>query len=571
MSFDGFVTRAVTNELQETLLTGKITKIYQPFETDLLLSIRAKRTNYQLYISTSANFSRIHLTNHRYPNPLQPPMFCMRMRKQIEGYIIKDIKQVDLDRIVHIELEGRDELGDFITKTLIIEIMGRHSNLILLDKDQNTIIDSLKHLPPSLNSYRTVLPGREYVPPPVQNKVNPLNADRETVLKKVDFNQGKIENQLVSNFAGLSPIVSKEIVHRSGFVTKETLPGTFLKVMKSFQNDIYKPEIVRSNREFFSVLSLTHIEGERISFESVSDMLDRFYFGKAERDRIKQQANDLEKRISNELKKNKRKLKKLEKTLQDSDKAEQYQLYGELLTAHMHELNRGQSEVVLENYYTPGEKVTIPLDPVKTPSENAQAYFQKYTKAKNAVSIVHQQIKETKENIAYFELLLTQMEKATLEDVAEIREELEDEGIIKRKIKKGQKKKVNKPKPENYESSEGIPILVGKNNKQNEYLTMKLARKSDTWLHAKDIPGSHVVIRGEQYSDKTLHEAAMLAAYFSKAKQSSNVPIDYTEVRHVKKPSGAKPGFVTYTNQKTLYVTPNEDLVIQLRKNRTSK
>lgn len=565
MSFDGFVTRAVVKELRETLSNGRINKVYQPFETDLLLSIRANRKNVQLYISTSANFSRIHLTNERYPNPIQPPMFCMLVRKHIEGSIVKNIKQIELDRIIHIELQARDELGDLISKTLIVEIMGRHSNLILLDTERNIIVDSIKHLPPSLNSYRTVLPGREYVSPPSQNKANPLEADRETVLKKVDFNQGKIDQQLVTSFAGLSPIVSKEIVHRAGFVTKDSLPQTFLEAMKLFRNNTYEPEIVRSkHREAFSVMSLTHMDGEKIKFDTVSSMLDRFYFGKAERDRIKQQASDLEKRLSNEMKKNKRKLKKLEKTLRDTEKAEQYQLYGELLTAHMHEIKRGQSQVAVDNYYNPGEKVKITLDPVKTPAENAQAYYQKYTKAKNAVSIVKRQIEETKENIAYFELLLTQMEKATLEDVAEIREELEDEGIIKRKRRK-EKKKVDKPKPETYESSEGVPILVGKNNKQNEYLTMKLARKSDTWLHAKDIPGSHVVIHGNQFGEETLYEAAVLAAYFSKAKQSSNVPIDYTKVRYVKKPRGAKPGFVTYSNQKTMYVTPSEDLVLKLR------
>lgn len=565
MSFDGFVTRAVVKELRETLSNGRINKVYQPFETDLLLSIRANRKNVQLYISTSANFSRIHLTNERYPNPIQPPMFCMLVRKHIEGSIVKNIKQIELDRIIHIELQARDELGDLISKTLIVEIMGRHSNLILLDTERNIIVDSIKHLPPSLNSYRTVLPGREYVSPPSQNKANPLEADRETVLKKVDFNQGKIDQQLVTSFAGLSPIVSKEIVHRAGFVTKDSLPQTFLEAMKLFRNNTYEPEIVRSkHREAFSVMSLTHMDGEKIKFDTVSSMLDRFYFGKAERDRIKQQASDLEKRLSNEMNKNKRKLKKLEKTLRDTEKAEQYQLYGELLTAHMHEIKRGQSQVAVDNYYNPGEKVKITLDPVKTPAENAQAYYQKYTKAKNAVSIVKRQIEETKENIAYFELLLTQMEKATLEDVAEIREELEDEGIIKRKRRK-EKKKVDKPKPETYESSEGVPILVGKNNKQNEYLTMKLARKSDTWLHAKDIPGSHVVIHGNQFGEETLYEAAVLAAYFSKAKQSSNVPIDYTKVRYVKKPRGAKPGFVTYSNQKTMYVTPSEDLVLKLR------
>lgn len=564
MSFDAFVTKAVAKELNETLINGKVAKIYQPFESDLLLIIRANRTNYHLCISSSANYARIHLTSRRYPNPAQPPTFCMVLRKHINGYSIKNIKQINLDRIIHIEFAGRNELGDHITKTLVVEIMGRHSNIILLDTARNIIIDSIKHLPPSINSYRTVLPGKEYVPPPSQNKANPLQADRDLILRKIDFNQGKMENQLVAQFAGLSPLISKEIIHRAGLATKDSLSKTFLHVMGLLKNHAYTPEIVHAQREAFSVISLTHLKGERTKFHSVNDMLDHFYHEKAERDQMKQQAHDLEKRLSNELKKNKRKLKKLEKTLNESRKAKQYQLYGELLTAHMHELKRGQTQAELANYYSPGEKVAISLDPAKTPAENAQAYFKKYAKAKNSAAKVKKQIEKTKENIAYFELLLTQMENASLKDIAEIREELEEEGVMKRKRKKDAKKP-DKPTPESYKSSEGISILVGKNNKQNEYLTMKLARKDDTWLHAKDIPGSHVVIRGDQFSEKTLHEAAMLAAYFSKAKQSSNVPIDYTKVRHVKKPSGAKPGFVIYTNQKTLYVTPNEESVRQLR------
>lgn len=564
MSFDGLVTRAVVGELKKSLLGGRILKVYQPFESDILLIIRNQGKNEQLYISTSANFSRIHLTEERYPNPKQPPMFCMLLRKHIEGGIVKDIRQISLDRIVHIDLEARDELGDIRLKTLIVEIMGRHSNLILIDTNENKIIDSLKHLPPSLNSYRTVLPGAEYIPPPEQNKLNPLAIDKDTILMKVDFNQGKMHEQLVKHFAGLSPTISKEIVHRAGFANKETLPEAFLSVMDLIRKEQYTFEIVRSKRDMFSIIPLTHIEGERTAFSTVNEMLDRFYFGKAERDRIKQQAHDLEKFLINELNKNKRKLKKLEKTLEESENARQYQLYGELLTAYMHEIKRGMSVAELDNYYEPGTTVTIELDPKKTPSENAQRYFQKYNKAKSAVDIVKRQIEETLENIAYYELLLAQMEKADLEDIAEIREELEEQGILKRKQQK-QKKKTEKPKIETYHSSEGIPILVGKNNKQNEYLTLKLANKNDTWLHAKDIPGSHVVIRSEQFGDATLNEAAMLAAYFSKAKQSSNVAVDYTKIRYVKKPNGAKPGFVTYTNQKTLYVTPEEDIVRKLK------
>lgn len=568
MAFDGIVTRAITKELNEQILNGRINKIHQPFSTDLIFSIRANGRNHQLLLSASASFSRIHLTKERYDNPKQPPMFCMLLRKHIEGSIIKKIKQIDLDRVIHIEVEARDEIGDITKKTLIVEIMGRHSNVILVDTEKEVIIDSIKHLPPSVNSYRTIMPGQPYIEPPQQNKLNPLNTDRETLLKKIDFNSGKMDRQLVSIFEGLSPLVTKEIIHRTGLINKESLPNCFLEMMESIKEHHFEPEMVQTKeREAFSVIHLTHLEGERKTFESTSALLDRFFFGKAERDRIKQQAHDLEKLLINEVRKNKNKLKKLENTLKDSEKAEQYQLYGELLTAHMHEVKRGDKEIEVENYYNPGEKLKISLDPLKTPAENAQAYYKKYSKAKNARLAVQEQIEKTKEEITYFELLVLQMESATLQDVIEIREELEDGGYIKRKKRK-EKKNADKPQPETYASSEGVTILVGKNNRQNEFLTMKLARKNDTWLHAKDIPGSHVVIRGEGFTEQTLNEAAILAAYFSKAKHSSNVAIDFTKIKHVKKPSGSKPGYVTYDHQQTIYVTPNEDLVIELRKHR---
>ncbi|PWA13451.1 hypothetical protein DCC39_00745 [Pueribacillus theae] len=565
MAFDGIVTRAITKELNEQILNGRINKVHQPFSTDIILSIRANGKNRQLLLSASANFSRIHLTKERFDNPKHPPMFCMLLRKHIEGSIIKKIKQIDLDRVIHIEVEAKDEIGDTTKKTLIVEIMGRHSNVILVDTEKKVIIDSIKHLPPSVNSYRTIMPGQPYIEPPQQNKLNPLHTDRETLLKKVDFNSGKMDRQLVSIFEGLSPLVTKEIIHRTGFINKESLPNCFLEMMESIKEHHYEPEMVQTKeREAFSVIHLTHLEGERKTFESTSALLDRFFFGKAERDRIKQQAHDLEKLLINEVRKNKNKLKKLEKTLKDSEKAEQYQLYGELLTAHMHEIQRGDKAIEVENYYNPGEKLKISLDPLKTPAENAQAYYKKYSKAKNARLAVKEQMEKTKEEIAYFELLVLQMESATLQDVIEIREELEDGGYIKRKRRK-EKKKTDKPQPETYASSEGVTILVGKNNRQNEFLTMKLSRKNDTWLHAKDIPGSHVVIRGEEFTEQTLHEAAILAAYFSKAKHSSNVPIDFTKIKHVKKPSGSKPGYVTYDHQQTIYVTPDEDLIIKLR------
>ncbi|HET7658404.1 MAG TPA: NFACT RNA binding domain-containing protein [Bacillales bacterium] len=568
MSFDGIVTRAMVHELQK-LESGRVTKIYQTQSTELLFYIRAGRKNHQLLLSAHPQFARIQLTNEQYDRPKEPPMFCMFLRKHLDGSLVESIEQHDVERIVTIDLKTTDEIGDIRYKTLVIEIMGRHSNIILLDRERNLILDSIKHLPPSVNSYRTVLPGQPYVGPPPQNKTNPLEVDRETFLKKIDYNGGHLDRQLVEKFSGLSPLVAKEIVQRAGIANRETLPTAFFELQRELNENAYKPQMVTADngKAFFSVVDLTHLNGEKKAFESVSVMLDRYYFGKAERDRVRQQAHDLERLLENERDKNAKKIKKLEKTLEDAEKAKRHQLFGELLTAHMHELRRGDTEAEVVNYYDEnGAKVKIPLDPQKTPSENAQNYFRKYNKAKNSVAVVHEQIEKAKEEIRYFEGLLQQMESAAPRDVEEIRAELEEEGYIKKRKVSKKKKLSDKPNLETYISSEGIEMLVGKNNKQNEYLTNRLARANETWLHTKDIPGSHVVIRSSAFGEATLLEAANLAAYFSKSKYSSSVPVDYTEIRHVRKPSGAKPGYVIYDHQQTLFVTPDEELVMKLRK-----
>ncbi|HET7579625.1 MAG TPA: NFACT RNA binding domain-containing protein [Bacillales bacterium] len=568
MSFDGVVTRAVVHDLQG-LAGGRVTKIYQPQPAELIFQIRAERKNHRLLVSAHSQFARLQFTNESYENPKEPPMFCMFLRKHLDGSIVESIQQHDLERIVTMDFKTTDEIGDITYKRLVVEIMGRHSNIILLDRDRNMILEAIKHIPPSINRYRTVLPGQEYVAPPSQGKINPLTVDEETLLKKIDFNAGRMDKQLVSTFTGFSPLIAKEIVHRAGLVNRDTLAKSFFEVQQDWKDHQYHPQIVTTEKgkEYFSVVQLTHIEGNEKTFDSASELLDRFYFGKADRDRVRQQAHDLERLLQNERDKNKKKIKKLEKTLKDAEKAKQYQLYGELLTAHMHEVKRGDAEIEVINYYDEqGGTVTIKLNPQKTPSENAQHYFRKYNKAKNSVAVVTDQISKAETEIDYFEGLLQQMESAAPKDVAEIREELEEEGYLKRRITRKKKKKNDKPSLETYRSSEGIDILVGKNNKQNEYLTNRLARANDTWLHTKDIPGSHVVIRNKDFGDATLNEAANLAAYFSKSKYSSTVPVDFTQIRHVRKPNGAKPGYVIYDHQQTLFVTPDEELVLKLRK-----
>jgi predicted ribosome quality control (RQC) complex YloA/Tae2 family protein len=569
MSFDGIFTYIMTQELKETIESGRITKIHQPFKHELVLQIRSRGQNYKLLLSAHPTYARVHLTNEAYDNPVEPPMFCMLLRKHLEGSIIETVRQVDLDRIIIIEAKGRNEIGDLSVKQLIIEIMGRHSNIILVDKKTNTIIDSIKHLPPSVNRHRTVLPGYEYIAPPSHGKINPLLVNEETILKKLDFNSGKLAEQLVQHFSGISPLFAKEAVFRAGIANRATLPKSFIAMVEDVKQGRIMPQIYyHDTKETFYVLPLTHLQGETKTFSTLSEMLDRFYFGKAERDRVKQQANDLERFIVNEKTKNEKKLKKLEQTLKDAEKAEQYRLYGELLTANLYAVKRGDKQVEVINYYDEnGSTVTIPLDPQKSPSENAQSYFQKYQKAKNSVHIVQEQIERTRQEVDYFERLLQQMESASPKDVEEIREELIEEGYLRaRQSKQAKKQKQGKIELERYVSSDGTEILVGKNNKQNDYLTNKLAHKDEIWLHTKDIPGSHVVIRSKNPSKQTILEAANLAAYFSKAKHSSSVPVDYTQIRYVKKPSGAKPGYVIYENQQTVYVTPNEDLVIQMKK-----
>lgn len=569
MTFDGIFTKQIVNELQQTLNNGRISKIYQPYKNELIFQVRANGKNQKLLLSAHPSYARIHVTKESYDNPSEPPMFCMLLRKHLEGSIIENIRQVDMDRIIIFDIKGRNELGDVSFKQLIVEIMGRHSNIILVDTEKQTILDSIKHVSLAVNRHRTVLPGYTYVFPPAQEKTNPFSVDEETFLKKIDFNAGRLDQQIVNKFSGISPLFAKEVIFRAGIANRKTLPGPFLEMIETLKENKTTPQILTKGRkDYFYILPLHHIGGVAKEFTSISEMLDRFYFGKAERDRVKQQGNDLERFIANEKSKNEKKIKKLKATLVESEKAEKYKLFGELLTANMYAFTRGDKEINVLNYYSEdNEMVTIPLSPQKTPSENAQTYFSKYQKAKNAVTYVEHQIEKASEEIAYFDSLLQQIESAAPKDLQEIREELMEEGYLKNKQQRGNKKlKPSKPSIEHYQASDGTEILVGKNNKQNDYLTNKLAARDEIWLHTKDIPGSHVIIRSKQPSQETILEAATLAAYFSKAKNSSSVPVDYTLVRHVKKPNGSKPGYVIYDNQQTVYVTPEEDLILKLRK-----
>lgn len=565
MPFDGIVTKAVTNELNEKIVGGRINKIYQPTKTEIVLTVRHERENFSLLLSIHPAYARFHLTEDVYRNPDEPPMFCMLLRKHLAGAIIEDIIQTDLERIVTIKFRGLNEIGDQESKTLVLEIMGRHSNIVLLNESKSTIINCIKHVPPYQNSYRSLIPGAPYIQPPPQNKLNLLTTDSEAFLKKLDFNQGRMDQQVVQAITGISPFVAKELVHRVSLGSEYVYKEVFKQFQSEVMNNQFRPTIYKQPKEDYHVMNISYLKDGK-HYPSTNQMLDAFYSNKAERDRVKQQARDLEKIIKNEIDKNKRKIVIHEKTLNKAKHAERQQKLGELLTANLHVVQRGDEQVTVIDYYDPEQKnITIELQTDKTPSENAQIYFKRYRKLEAAQKSATTELKKTAAELEYLEQLVQQIETGRDEDIEDIREELSEQGYIRKQVKRRKKRK--KPTPEEFTASDGTLIYVGHNNKQNEYVTHKLAHRNDIWLHTLNIPGSHVVIKTNNPSEETILEAAQLAAFYSKAGQSASVPIDYTEVRHVKKPSGAKPGFVTYTNQKTLSITPNEKVIQALRTN----
>ena len=567
MAFDGIVTHAIANELSEQLTGGRIFKVYQPTETELIFQVRHNRQNHQLLISAHSSYARIHITSTKQQNPAKPPMFCMVLRKYLVGSFIEEIIQYKNERIIEISFSGTDEIGDQVKKKLIVEIMGKHSNVILIDQDKDHILDSIKHISPNQSRYRTVLPGRDYIYPPDQNKRDPFITDQSLITKELETSDDDFSQTLVRRFMGISPLIAKEVVSRAETQTAPAISGQFISFIEQTRQGNFCPVIDRGKKEDFHVFDLEQFSEAKESFDSVGEMLDTFYADKASRDRVKQQVGDLSRLINNELAKNKRKIKKQQQSLKSAERADHFQKQGELLTAHLHLVKQGDEEVTVVDYYDPDQsKLTIHLDPNQSPSENAQRFFKRYQKLKRSRMTLRREIRKAELEIDYFERLLQQLENARLDDIEEIRNELREEGYLKANRKKNQRKnKPAKPKPEQFTASDGTTIYVGRNNKQNEYLTMRMANPSDIWLHTKDIPGSHVLIRSDSPTEETLFEAAQLAALFSKASASSSVPVDYTEVKHVRKPNGAKPGYVIYDNQKTLFVTPDRSVIDSLK------
>ncbi|SNF70760.1 fibronectin/fibrinogen binding protein [Streptococcus pneumoniae] len=550
MSFDGFFLHHIVEELRSELVNGRIQKINQPFEQELVLQIRSNRQSHRLLLSAHPVFGRIQLTQTTFENPAQPSTFIMVLRKYLQGALIESIEQVENDRIVEITVSNKNEIGDHIQATLIIEIMGKHSNILLVDKSSHKILEVIKHVGFSQNSYRTLLPGSTYIAPPSTESLNPFTIKDEKLFEILQTQELTAKN-LQSLFQGLGRDTANEL--------ERILVSEKLSAFRNFFNQETKPCLTETS---FSPVPFANQVGE--PFANLSDLLDTYYKDKAERDRVKQQASKLIRRVENELQKNRHKLKKQEKELLAADNAEEFRQKGELLTTFLHQVPNDQDQVILDNYYT-NQPIMIALDKALTPNQNAQRYFKRYQKLKEAVKYLTDLIEETKATILYLESVETVLNQAGLEEIAEIREELIQTGFIRRR----QREKIQKRKKlEQYLASDGKTIIyVGRNNLQNEELTFKMARKEELWFHAKDIPGSHVVISGNlDPSDAVKTDAAELAAYFSQGRLSNLVQVDMIEVKKLNKPTGGKPGFVTYTGQKTLRVTPDSKKIASMKK-----
>lgn len=589
MSFDGIVTNALIEELKETIVGGRIDKIYQQEKDEMLIHIHNLRKNYKLLISASSNNSRVYLTNHSKKNPITPPMFCMFLRKQLQGGTILNINQYELDRIMVIDIKSLDDMGEITIRQLIIEIMGRHSNIILIDKSSKRILDSIKRVPENISRIRQILPGLKYEYPPSNNKLNPLNINFDTFLCRLKEDNKNPHNFkfLYQNFIGLSPLISKEICYRANIeegkkinnltnLEIKVLYESFNLLMKNILEKKFTPNIVKhkENNEVlaFHALELTKYEGLNIKrSQSISTLLDNYYQKKDNFDRIKQKSLPIKKTIQTKLDRNLNKLAKQNEELLEAKKREKYKIYGDLISANIYRIDNGMDNIELENFYTESlDTINIPLDSKLSPPQNAQKYYKKYTKLKTASKLLKKQIPRTKYEIDYLENILISIEYCTeIDELDEIKEELIDQGYIKGRNKNKKKNKKQKiSKPYHFVSSDNFHIYVGKNNRQNDYLTLKLANKEDFWLHTKDIPGSHVIIRTnrKEVPDNTLNEAAHLAAFYSKARNSENVPVDFTSKKNVKKPNGAKPGMVIYVKNNTLYVTPKKEKINRIKK-----
>lgn len=577
MAFDGITIANIVHELNRNLLDGRINKIAQPETDELLLTIKTPGGQRRLSISASASLPLIYLTEGNKPSPMTAPNFCMLLRKYINNGRITKIWQPKLERIIHFEIEHLDELGDLCKKELIVEIMGKHSNIIFCNED-GTIIDSIKHVSSQMSSVREVLPGRTYFIPDTMEKSDPLSVSFAEFQRVLTEKPMPLSKAVYTSFTGISPVVAEEICYLSGIDSSLTprelsedllthLYRQFTLYFEEVSAGHFSPAIYYHGAEpkEFSALPLTHFSQYiRKEYDSISRLLEDYYAEKNTLTRIRQKSVDLRRVVQTALERNRKKYDLQAKQLRDTENREKFKVYGELIHTYGYNLEPGAKKLEALNYYT-NEMITIPLDSTKTPQENALKYFEKYNKQKRTFEALTSLIEETRDDISYLESVSNALDIALSEDdLTQIKEELIESGYIRRKFTK--KKVKITSKPFHYLSSDGYHIYVGKNNLQNEELTFHFASGNDWWFHAKGIPGSHVIVKtnGEELPDRTFEEAGKLAAYYSKNRGSEKIEIDYIEKKHVKKPKGGKPGFVVYYTNYSLMIDSDISQIKQL-------
>lgn len=559
MAFDGLTVACLVKECNDKIIGGRIMKIAQPENDELLLTLKNGKDQYRMLISADPSLPLCYFTSQNKQSPMTAPTFCMLLRKHIQNARIISITQPELERVIKMEVEHLDEMGDLCRKYLYIELMGKHSNIIFCD-EQNTIIDSIKRISTMVSSVREVLPGREYFIPDTQGKRSPILESKEDFCNTISSKSMPLQKAVYTSYMGISPLIAQEICHRSGTdadlptnsITDEQADGVyraFCSIISSAQEGKYDPVIVYENQvpAEYSAVALTSYQNENTKhISSISELLEQFYAEKNTIVRIRQRSIDLRRIVQTALERNIRKYDLQLKQLKDTEKKEQYRIYGELLHTYGYEIVAGSRMADVLNYYT-NEQIRIPLDPDLSSLDNAKKYFEKYNKLKRTFEALSVLTKETKEEIEHLESVMNALDIALHEsDLMQIKEELILSGHMKRKGKQQKERIVSRPF--HYISQDGYHIFVGKNNIQNEELTFKFALGNDMWFHAKGIPGSHVIVKtnGDKLPDKTYEEAARLAAFYSKARGNEKVEIDYTERKNVKKPGGGKPGFVVY-------------------------
>lgn len=579
MAFDGITIANITKELNDKLLGGRIRKIAQPENDELILTIKSAEGNFRLLISASASLPLIYLTENNKPSPMTAPNFCMLLRKHIENGKLVGISQPGLERIIRFDIEHLDELGDLRRKTLVVEIMGKHSNIIFCDENDR-IIDSIKHVSLQMSSVREVLPGRTYFIPVTQEKADPLELTLDSFTSLIGAKSTKLAKAIYTSYTGISPVAANEVVFRSGINSEMSgnalselemlhLYKTFSYYIEDIKTGNFAPQIVYQGKTpiEYAALPLTiYSDLETISHESISYILETYYAERNTVTRIRQRSVDLRKIVQTALERSRKKYDIQAKQLKDTEKRDTYRIYGELLTTYGYSAQPGAKSLDVLNYYT-NEELTIPLDPQLTALENAKKYFDKYGKLKRTYEAVSELLKETGDEVDHLDSISTALDIAlSEEDLVEIKEELMEYGYIKKRHPGGKKPKITS-KPFHYISSDGYHMYVGKNNFQNEELTFKFATGNDWWFHAKGVPGSHVIVKTEgadDMPDATFEEAGRLAAYYSQSRENEKVEIDYIQKKQIKKPKGGKPGFVVYYTNYSLMIDPDISKIKQL-------